>query len=209
MRVVSGEVLVAYLALVTVLMLTPGPDMLFVLASGVRSGSRAGFVAAVGVAVGETIHLLAAAAGLAALFRAAPLLYDLVRFAGAAYLLWLGVRSLRRGGPAAADGRGGAPSTRGAFWRGLVTNVLNPKMALFTVALLPQFVDPSRGQVPAQFLVLGACFVAIEIMVDGTVGLAAGRLRRVLARRPRAARGLDLASGSVFVGLAAKLAFTR
>ena len=113
MWVVSGEVLVAYLALVTVLMLTPGPDMLFVLASGVRSGSRAGFVAAVGVAVGETIHLLAAAAGLAALFQAAPLLYDLVRFAGAAYLLWLGVRSLRsHGGPAAADGRGGAPSTR-------------------------------------------------------------------------------------------------
>jgi threonine/homoserine/homoserine lactone efflux protein len=87
--------------------------------------------------------------------------------------------------------------------------VLNPKMALFTVALLPQFVDPSRGQVPAQFLVLGACFVAIEIMVDGTVGLAAGRLRRVLVGRPRAARGLDLASGSVFVGLAAKLALTR
>lgn len=210
MGVVSGEVLVAYLALVTVLMLTPGPDMLFVLASGVRSGSRAGFVAAVGVAVGETIHLLAAAAGLAALFQAAPLLYDLVRFAGAAYLLWLGVRSLRsRGGTAAADGRGGAPSTRRAFWRGLITNVLNPKMALFTVALLPQFVDPSRGQVPAQFLVLGACFVAIEIMVDGTVGLAAGRMRRVLARRPGAARGLDLASGSVFVGLAAKLALTR
>ena len=78
MRVVSGEVLIAYLALVTVLMLTPGPDMLFVLASGVRSGSRAGFVAAVGVAVGETIHLLAAAAGLAALFQAAPLLYETI-----------------------------------------------------------------------------------------------------------------------------------
>ncbi len=210
MWVVSSQVLVAYLALVTVLMLTPGPDMLFVLASGIRSGSRAGFVAAVGVAVGETIHLLAAAAGLAALFRAAPVLYELLRFAGAAYLLWLGVRSLRtRGGQQVVEGRGGAQSTRRAFWRGLVTNVLNPKMALFTVALLPQFVDPSRGQVPAQFLVLGACFVALEILVDGTVGLAAGRVRRVLARRPRAARGLDVASGSVFVGLAAKLALTR
>jgi threonine/homoserine/homoserine lactone efflux protein len=210
MWVVDGHVLVAYLALVTLLMLTPGPDMLFVLASGIRSGSRAGFVAAVGVAVGETVHLLAAAAGLAALFRAAPLLYELVRFAGAAYLLWLGVRSLRaRGGPHAAQGTGGAASTRRAFWRGLITNVLNPKMALFTVALLPQFVDPSRGQVPAQFLVLGACFVALEIVVDGTVGLSAGGVRRVLARRPRAARGLDVASGSVFVGLAAKLALTR
>jgi threonine/homoserine/homoserine lactone efflux protein len=210
MWVVSGEVLVAYLAVITVLMLTPGPDMLFVLASGIRSGSRAGFVAAVGVAVGETIHLLAAAAGLAALFQAAPLLYDLVRFAGAAYLLWLGVRSLRtRDGPQAAAGSGGAQGLRRAFWRGLITNVLNPKMALFTVALLPQFVDPSRGQVPAQFLVLGACFVALEILVDGTVGLTAGRVRRVLTRRPRAARGLDVASGSVFVGLAAKLALSR
>src|SRR4029450_7537147 len=162
MQVVSGEVLVAYLAVVTVLMLTPGPDMLFVLASGVRSGSRAGFIAAVGGAGGEPTHLLAAAAGLAALFQAAPLLYDLVRFAGAAYLLWLGVRSLRtRGGHRAAGGRGGGPSPRRAFWRGLVTNVLNPKMALFTLSPLPQFVDPSRGQVAAQFLVVGACFGAI------------------------------------------------
>src|SRR6266545_1950885 len=162
-------------------MLTPGPDMLFVLASGIRGGSRAGFVAAVGVAVGETVHLLAAAAGLAAVFRAAPALYHLVRFAGAAYLLW----------------------------RGLLTNVLNPKMALFTLALLPQFVDPSRGRVPAQLLLLGACFLALEIVVDGTVGLAAGRLRRVLVRRPRAARGVEVASGSVYLGLGAKLAVTR
>src|SRR6266540_1274925 len=155
--VVDGRVLASYLAVVSVLMLTPGPDMLFVLASGIRGGSRAGFVAAVGVAVGETVHLLAAAAGLAAVFRAAPALYHLVRFAGAAYLLWLGLRTLRaRGGDGMAEGRGGAASTRRAFWRGLLTNVLNPKMALFTLALLPQFVDPSRGRVPAQLLLRGA-----------------------------------------------------
>jgi threonine/homoserine/homoserine lactone efflux protein len=208
--VVDGRVLASYLAVVTVLMLTPGPDMLFVLASGIRSGSRAGFVAAVGVAVGETVHLLAAAGGLAAVFRAAPALYHLVRFAGAAYLLWLGLRTLRaRGGDGIAEGRGGAASTRRAFWRGLLTNVLNPKMALFTLALLPQFVDPSRGRVPAQLLLLGACFLALEIVVDGTVGLAAGRLRRVLVRRPGAARGVEVASGSVYLGLGAKLAVTR
>jgi len=209
MWVVSGAVLVSYLAVVTVLMLTPGPDMLFVLASGIRSGSKAGFVAAVGVAAGEAVHLLAAVAGLAALFRAAPLLYDLMRFAGAAYLVWLGVRTLRGRAGGIADGQGGATSTRRAFWRGLVTNVLNPKMALFTLALLPQFVDPSRGQVPAQFLVLGACFLALEIAVDGTVGLAAGRVRRFLAGRRRAARGVEVASGSVFLGLGARLAITR
>src|SRR6266511_3604950 len=149
--VVDGRVLASYLAVVSVLMLTPGPDMLFVLASGIRGGSRAGFVAAVGVAA----------------------------------------------------------STRRAFWRGLLTNVLNPKMALFTLALLPQFVDPSRGRVPAQLLLLGACFLALEIVVDGTVGLAAGRLRRVLVRRPGAARGVEVASGSVYLGLGAKLAVTR
>ncbi len=210
MWVVDGRVLASYLAVVSVLMLTPGPDMLFVLASGIRGGSRAGFVAAVGVAVGETVHLLAAAAGLAAVFRAAPALYHLVRFAGAAYLLWLGLRTLRaRGGDGMAEGRGGAASTRRAFWRGLLTNVLNPKMALFTLALLPQFVDPSRGRVPAQLLLLGACFLALEIVVDGTVGLAAGRLRRVLVRRPGAARGVEVASGSVYLGLGAKLAVTR
>jgi threonine/homoserine/homoserine lactone efflux protein len=210
MWVVSGPVLVSYLAVVTVLMFTPGPDMLFVLASGIRSGSKAGFVAAVGVAVGEAVHLFAAAAGLAALFRAAPPLYDLMRFAGAGYLVWLGVRTLRsRDGAGIADGQGGAASTRRAFWRGLVTNVLNPKMALFTVALLPQFVDPSRGQVPAQFLVLGALFLALEIVVDGTVGLAAGRVRRFLAGRRRVARGVQVASGSVFLGLGARLAVSR
>jgi threonine/homoserine/homoserine lactone efflux protein len=207
--VVDGGLLASYLAVVTVLMLTPGPDMLFVLASGIRGGSRAGFVAAVGVAAGETVHLLAAAAGLAAVFQAAPALYHLVRFAGAAYLLWLGVRALRARGGGVAEGRNGAVGTRRAFWRGALTNVLNPKMALFTLALLPQFVDPSRGQVPAQLLVLGACFVALEIVVDGTVGLAAGRVRRVLVRRPRAARGVEVASGSFLLGLGAKLALTR
>src|SRR4029450_10213761 len=120
-----------------------------------------------------------------------------------------GRRRGARGGPHAAQGRGGAGSTRRGFWRGLITNGVKPKVALFTVALVPQFVEPARGQVPAQFLVLGAVFVALEIVVDGTVGLSAGGVRRVLARRPRAARGLDVASGSVFVGLAAKLALTR
>ena len=209
MWVVDGKLLASYLALVTLLMITPGPDMLFVLASGIRGGSRAGLVAAVGVAVGETVHLLAAAAGLAAVFQAAPALYDLVRFAGAGYLVWLGVRTLRTRGDGVAEGRRGASGTRRAFWRGMLTNVLNPKMALFTVALLPQFVDPARGRVAAQLLLLGACFLVLEIVVDGTVGLAAGRVRRVLVRRPRAARGVGVASGSVFLGLGVKLAATR
>ncbi|HEV8649458.1 MAG TPA: LysE family translocator [Actinomycetes bacterium] len=209
MSIVDGSLLVAYLLMITVLMLTPGPDMLFVLATGIRGGSRAGFVAALGVALGETVHLLAAAAGLAAVFRAAPVLYDAVRLAGGAYLVWLGVRTLLARGGALVGGGHGARSPRWALWRGTVTNLLNPKMALFTVALLPQFVDPARGRVPLQLLVLGTCFLVVEIAVDGTVGLAAGRLNRFLTRRRNLARGLDVVGGSIFLGLGAKVALTR
>ena len=202
----NGSLFGAYLVTVTILILLPGPDMLFALATGMKSGPRAGFVAAVGAAAGEVVHITAAAVGLAAVFRAAPVLFDAIRIAGAAYLLFLGIQTLRsRNEPTVGNARG-APSVRRAFWRGAITNLLNPKMALFTIAFLPQFVDTQRGNVPMQFVVLGACFVALEIAVDGTVGILAGRLRALLARR-RATRTLHVVSGSIFLGLGAKVAF--
>jgi threonine/homoserine/homoserine lactone efflux protein len=204
---VNGSLLAAYLVTVTLLMLAPGPDMLFALATGIKSGPRAGFVAAVGAAAGETVHITASALGLAAIFRAAPPLYDAVRFAGAAYLIYLGIQTLRSRDAPVAEGRA-ANGARRALWRGAVTNLLNPKMALFSIAFLPQFVDTSRGNIALQFLVLGACFVTLEILVDGTVGLLAGRFRQLLARR-RVSKRLHLVSGSVFVGLGAKIAISR
>jgi threonine/homoserine/homoserine lactone efflux protein len=205
---VNGSLLAAYLVTVTLLMLAPGPDMLFALATGIKSGPRAGFVAAVGAAAGETVHITASALGLAAIFRAAPPLYDAVRFAGAAYLIYLGVQTLRSRNAPVSEGGRAADGARRALWRGAVTNLLNPKMALFSIAFLPQFVDTNRGNVALQFLVLGALFVALEILVDGTVGLLAGRFRQLLARR-RFARRLHVVSGSVFVGLGAKIAISR
>jgi threonine/homoserine/homoserine lactone efflux protein len=189
-------------------MLTPGPDMLFCLATGLRSGPRSGFLAALGAASGEVVHISASAAGLAALFRAAPLLFDGVRVLGAVYLVWLGIRTIRNrnkgiGGRADLGARSGR-----AYRRGLVTNLLNPKMALFSIAFLPQFVDPRAGSVAFQFVVLGACFVVLELAVDGTVGLLAGRLARVLRSR-RARRNLNVAAGSVFLGLGARVALER
>ena len=152
------------------------------------------------------MHISAAALGLAALFRAAPLRYDVLRLAGAAYLVCLGIQTLRSRDDGVAPGsEGGAPGVRRAFARGAVTNLLNPKMALFTIALLPQFVDTQHGNVAIQFVVLGACFIALEIAVDGTVGILAGRMRRVLARR-RATKTIHVVSGSVFLGLGAKVA---
>jgi threonine/homoserine/homoserine lactone efflux protein len=205
---IDGSAFATYLAVITVLMVTPGPDMLLVLATGMAGGPRAGVVTALGVASGEVVHITAAALGLAAIFRAAPALYDAVRIAGACYLIWLGVQALRAHRlPVGRDG-GRPVSPWRAYRRGVLTNLLNPKMALFTLALLPQFIDPGRGQVGLQFLVLGVSFIVIEIAVDGSVGYAAGRLRRLLARG-RLARALQVISGSIYLGLGARLAVSR
>jgi threonine/homoserine/homoserine lactone efflux protein len=202
---VNGSLFVAYLATVVVLMLTPGPDMLFCLATGLRSGSQAGFRAALGAATGEVIHITAAALGLAAVFRAAPLLFDAVRLAGACYLILLGLAALRNRNRHPGER---VPSDAHAYRRGVATNLLNPKMALFTVAFLPQFVDPAAGSVALQFLILGACFVALEIVVDGTVGVVAGRIAGLFRRR-RVRRNLNVVAGSIYVGLGARLALDR
>ena len=189
-------------------MLTPGPDMLFCLAAGMKGGPRAGFVAAIGAATGEVIHITAAAFGLAALFRAAPPLYDAVRILGAGYLVVLGVRTLRARNRGIGGNARSVVDHNRAYWRGLLTNLLNPKMALFSIAFLPQFVDPQAGSVAFQFVVLGACFVALEIAVDGTVGLLAGRLSHLL-RGAHAQRNLNVAAGSIFLGLGARVALER
>jgi threonine/homoserine/homoserine lactone efflux protein len=200
---VNWSLFATYLVTASVLMVTPGPDMLFCLATGLRGGPRAGFTAALGAAAGEVVHISASALGLAALFRAAPVAYDGVRVLGAGYLILLGIRTVRNRnrGIQTRDDNGRA------FRRGLLTNLLNPKMALFSIAFLPQFVDPHRD-VALQFLVLGACFVALEIVVDGTVGLLAGRFTRLLRGR-RAVRNLNVAAGSIYVGLGLRVAAER
>jgi len=205
---VNGPLFTTYLITITVLMLTPGPDMLFALASGLKGGPRAGFRAALGAASGEIIHISASAAGLAALFRAAPPLFDLVRLIGAGYLVTLGIRALHHrnhglGGKLEEESRFDHP-----YGRGLLTNLLNPKMALFSIAFLPQFVDPHAGNIALQFLVLGTCFVVLEIAVDGTVGLLAGRLKRVFSST-RIRRDLNVGAGVIFLGLGAKVALAR
>jgi threonine/homoserine/homoserine lactone efflux protein len=189
-----------YLAAAAVEMLTPGPDMLFCHATGLSGGPRAGLKAALGTASGEVVHITAAAIGLGALVRAEPTAFHAVRAAGAAYLMLLAVRTFRRHRPSAAP-RGSAGD---AYVRGLVTNLLNPKMAVFALALLPTFIDPRAGSVALQFAVLGATFIAMEIAVDGTVGILAGRLQRRL-EDPRTQRRLSFAAGAVYLGLAAGL----
>lgn len=198
-------------------MIAPGPDMMFVLATGARGGPRAGLLATLGVASSEVVQITAVAAGLSALFAAAPAAFTALRLAGAAYLLYLGVqalRSARRGSPGSApepDGEAGGRRVSGryAYLRGLVTNLVNPKMVTFAVAFLPQFVDRGLGHVSAQFAALGAIFIAFEILIDGAVGVAAGRLGGWLSRRRRARQALDAGSGTIMIALAGRLALER
>jgi threonine/homoserine/homoserine lactone efflux protein len=128
-----------------------------------------------------------------------------VRILGAAYLMYLGIRALQqRDEDVGGEGDKGIQTGARAYRRGVITNLLNLKMALFTIAFLPQFVDPDAGNVPLQFLVLGLCFVVFEVAVDGTLGIVAGKLARLLGR-PRARRSVNVASGSIFLGLGAKV----
>jgi threonine/homoserine/homoserine lactone efflux protein len=204
-----------FLITTTVAMLAPGPDKLFILGCGMRGGPRAGLLATCGVATSEAVHVAAAAAGLAALFAAVPLAFLLVRIVGGIYLIQLGIQTIRHrkvSADGSADGSApgaGVRSGRRVYLSGLVTNLLNPKMVTFTIAFLPQFVNPQRGQLGAQFAILGAILISLEFLVDGTVGVLAGRIGAWLGRRRNARRRLEVATGSIFIGLGIRLAAER
>lgn len=179
--------------------LTPGADVMFASASGIAGGPRAGAAAAFGVALGGLLHSLLAAAGLAVLLQATPWAFDAVRLAGAGYLLVLAWKAWRAG--PVSPGRGAARLSR-AVARGFVTNALNPKVALFILAFLPQFTDPDAGPVWTQILALGALFSATGFVVTAGYGVAVGYAGRTLGR---ATGWLNKLAALVFAGLAARL----
>jgi threonine/homoserine/homoserine lactone efflux protein len=186
--------------------LTPGADMLFVAGTGAARGRRAGVLAALGVGAGCALHTVLAAVGLSALIAASELAFNLVRWAGAAYLVWLGIGLLRPRRGAA----GGAPAPSGnPFWQGALTNALNPKVALFFLAFLPQFIEAGAPGQAWALVVLGTLFNAGGTAVNLVVALLASRVAQGLAARGPA-RGLGLwlqrACGALFVGLGLKLA---
>ncbi|MBV8931095.1 MAG: LysE family translocator [Kutzneria sp.] len=208
---IDPHLLTLFLVTTIVAMISPGPDMLFILGCGMRGGPRGGLLATAGVATSEAVHVVVAAAGLSAFFAAVPITFTAVRIVGAIYLIWLGIQSIRHRGhdQDAQSFGGGELSGRKAYLRGLLTNLLNPKMVTFTIAFLPQFVDPRLGQVWVQFAILGAILVGLEFLVDGAVGVLAGRIGEWLRRRRRARRRLDIATGGIFIGLGVRLAVER
>lgn len=208
---IEQHLFVLFLVTTSVAMISPGPDMLFVLGCGMRGGPRAGLLATAGVATSEIVHITLAAAGLSAFFAAAPAAFTALRITGGAYLIYLGVQAIRHRGEDHVEPGGPTDEFPGrvAYLRGLLTNLVNPKMVTFTIAFLPQFVDPRLGQVWLQFAILGAVFITLEFVVDGAVGVLAGRIGRWLSRRQQARRRLDVATGSVFIGLGVRLAAER
>ena len=189
--------------------LTPGADMMFCLSQGLKSGRKAGFAASLGIATGSVIHVLLAAFGLAALIAANPVAFEVLRWAGVGYLVWLAVQALRH--PVQLDLPDDArQSLPFKAWRdGVLVNLLNPKVIVFTLAFLPQFVDPERGSAVLQFLLLGLVLNVTGTTVNGFVGIGSGSVRGILAGNKWIARTLAYVSSAVFIGLAAKLAFDR
>jgi threonine/homoserine/homoserine lactone efflux protein len=186
------------------LLVIPGPAVLYIVTRSVDQGRAAGLASVCGVHVGTLVHVAAAALGLSALLVSSATAYDTVRWLGAAYLVWLGVRRLLARDedlPATPGPDARRPGLRRIFAQGVVVNVLNPKTALFFLAFLPQFVDASRGSVPLQVVVLGVAFVLLGLLSDGAYALAASTGAGWLRRRPGVARASRLVSGGVLISL--------
>ncbi|MEY4984747.1 MAG: hypothetical protein RIR62_3013 [Pseudomonadota bacterium] len=204
---VDPVLLLAFIPAALALNLTPGADMMFTLAQGLRNGPRAGLAANAGIAAGGMVHTVIAGLGLGALVAAHPVAFDAIRWAGVAYLLYLAVQSLRGGAPDQGRDVAARPLGR-VFLDGMLVNLLNPKVILFILAFLPQFVDPARP-VLAQFLTLGAAFALGGLVVNGAVAIFAGGVGQRLARSAAFARWLGRVGATIFAGLALRLALMQ
>jgi threonine/homoserine/homoserine lactone efflux protein len=190
--------------------LTPGQDTFYILGRSVAEGTKSGIASALGIAVGTLVHTAMAALGLSAILATSASAFTVVKLLGAAYLVYLGIRMLRTSSlPVAPTSAVGNAGVLGAFRDGIVTNVLNPKVALFFLALMPQFIGPDSETKVAAFIVLGLTFVTTGIVWCLVLAVAAGKLRGFFARHPQGWRAVSRASGGLFVLLGLRLAMAR
>jgi len=198
-----------FLAACAAIILAPGPAQALVVARTLEGGPRAGALTALGLNAGTLFHSAAAAAGISAILATSALAFSAVKLAGAAYLLYLGVLALRTTSRDAARPGPRVTSTGTSFGRAVLTGVLNPKVALFFLALLPQFVDPSRGQVVAQFLLLGATLAALDTVYELALVALVHRLRERFLSSQRLRAWQSRLTGAVLIGLGLRLAFQK
>ena len=197
--------IVASLALIV----TPGPDVLYVVTRGIAQGRRAGLVSAAGIISGLLVHTALAALGLAVLLQTSALAFMVVKYAGACYLIYLGIKAFRSEEGFALDEAPKQARGRAVFLQGMLTNVLNPKVALFFLAFLPQFVRPGSSNPAVEIVALGALFAVLSVPFLGAVGYSAGRVGGWLQRKPQVASKLRWLTGSVFLVLGVRLVFLK
>jgi threonine/homoserine/homoserine lactone efflux protein len=190
------------------LIVIPGPAVLYVITRSIDQGRAAGLVSVLGIAVGGLVHVAAATAGLSALLATSATAFQAVKYVGAAYLIYLGIRRLMTPAETSAGETVDRKPLGRIFIQGIVVNILNPKTALFFLAFLPQFADPARGSLPVQIAVLGVTFVLIAILSDGTYALIASSMRRVLRDSKRFGSVRRYVAGTIFISLGVAAAFS-
>lgn len=186
----------------------PGPAVMYILTRSVSQGRKAGLVSAVGINLGSSVHVLAAAAGLTVLLSSSAAAYTAVKWAGVGYLAWIGVRTLMKDDADFTEPTLAPTALRKVFIQGVFVNLLNPKVAIFFLAFLPQFVDVDSPNATIQTLVLGMTLVTIGIITDSLYALAGGSVGQTLRRRPHVARTTRLAAGTTYLVLAGLAAIT-
>ncbi|MDQ3956005.1 MAG: LysE family translocator [Actinomycetota bacterium] len=183
------------------LLVIPGPSVLYIVTRSIDQGRAAGLVSVAGIHLGTLVHVGAAAAGLSALILSSAVAYSIVKYAGAAYLIYLGFRRLTGRDDPDLESQTAPCKLSKVFWQGVVVNVLNPKTALFFLAFVPQFIDPARGSLALQIGVLGALFVLLGMLSDGTYALAASAIAAWIKRSTRFEKVQRYGTGGIFVTL--------
>lgn len=189
--------------------LSPGPDNLFVMTQAAQQGRKAGLLVTLGLCTGLLVHTAAVTFGLAALVKTSTVAFTLLKFLGAGYLLYLAWQAFRFGAVSGATVALYQPKFGTLYRRGILMNITNPKVSIFFLAFLPQFADPSKGQLSAQFLLLGAVFILATLIVFGAISLLAGVFGEHFRQSARAQKLLNRTAGAIFAGLALKLALAQ
>lgn len=197
----------AFAAIALGMVLTPGPNMIYLISRSIAQGKVAGLISLGGIALGFVFYMLCAALGITALVMAVPFAYDAIRIVGALYLLWLAWQAVRPGGRSSFEIRSlHQDGPRKLFLMGFLTNLLNPKIAVMYLSLLPQFIDPAHGSILGQALVLGMTQIVISIFVNAVIAISAASIAVFLTRRPTFAIVQRWMMGAVLAGLAVRMA---
>lgn len=201
----------AFLSAAVLLNISPGPDIVFILGQTIKGGTRAGIAAMVGIWTGALLHVTAATVGLSAILATSAIAFSAVKWIGAAYLIWLGVNAIRSsgGGLIGAQPQAGSSPLSQILRQGVLVCALNPKVAIFFLAFLPQFVVPGAGSTWAQLLFHGLLIIAVAAVIEPLLVLAAGRIARAIRRNPALTQWLERSLGVLLVALGCKLALAE